>query len=187
MNTFDCDTTLRQSFPNAEWRKPGRLGLTPGDRPRVKKCFLRFEKWTGEPIPEELRKLYGNKAVVGYQGHAAFAELAILQMLRNAKFDGRWLDGYHGKFWQKPWATLELPVPVRDVYDQIVRANGNEGGFWDVMAWNGGRYIFAESKHVTKGYRDQLQPNQKKWLKAALSLEEIASCSCFVICEWDFQ
>jgi hypothetical protein len=189
MNNPDCNTTLRRSFPDAEWRDPERLVLTPGDEPiLVEKCFLRFEKWTGQPISEKLHRLYGSKAVVHCEGQAAFAELAILQLLRNAGFDGRWVANWGGlRFWVKPWDTLELPVFAQEAYDKIVQAKGGSGGFWDVMAWKAGQYIFAESKQVTKRYSDRLQENQEEWLNAALSIEEIRSSSCFVICYWDFQ
>jgi hypothetical protein len=183
------NTRLHELFPTADWREPELLMLTHGGKAMpVAKCFLRFKLWTGEPISSDLRKEYGKKPVVDCKGRAAFAELAILDLLRlakSAKFDGRWVDNWRNRFWKSPWVEDPLPLHAQAFYRRIVEArDGRRGGFWDVFAWNDGQYVFVESKRRKK---DRITRKQREWLRVVQNINEVNSCSSFLICEWDFE
>lgn len=97
-----------------------------------------------------------------------FGELAILRCLQDDGWDGVWVDTYHRKFWHSlsDGGTAKLVGEQKTLYDKIVKANGGQiKGFFDVLAWRNGSYIFIEYK----GKGDSVRQNQIQWIDAALS------------------
>lgn len=47
-----------------------------------------FTQWRGAPV----EKTYGRKAILDFNGLAAFAQLAILRTLENEGWQGAWVD-----------------------------------------------------------------------------------------------
>jgi hypothetical protein len=127
-NSESSNARLRELFRSADWLEPELLVLAVGDKPvPVAKCFLGLKRWTGEPIASELQKQYGKKAVVDCNGGAGFAELAILDLLQSAQFEGIWVDSWRKKFWKSPWVVEALPLLTQTYYDKIVEAHGSRG------------------------------------------------------------
>jgi len=146
----------------------------------VPTCYWRFPSWRGEP----LRDTYGGKALVEFEGSPVFAEVAMIQVLRQHGFDGAvWVDGYRQRFLDAmPPAKCELPAQVRELYERIATVNGGYGGCWDILAWNREGAFFVECKRRGK---DRMRPNQFNWLESALKAGLRADH--FAICEWDIE
>jgi hypothetical protein len=140
----------------------------------------RFRRWAGEPINDT----YGGKAVLNCDESPAFAELALIPVLKQRGFDNAvWVDSYRRCFRDAmPPAKCGVPEHVREVYERIAAVNGNRAGCWDVMAWNGDGVSFVECKRKGK---DRMTASEWKWLdsalKAGLRLEN------FAICEWELE
>lgn len=154
---------------------PETLTLTFGPV-RIQKFSWQFRQWRGD-APE---RTHGSKPVVESEGKAAFAEIAIIPILKQHGFEGAvWRDNWRRCFRDNmPRAKCLTPEPVREIYEQIVTVNGGSSGCWDVLAWNGASVAFIECKWRT----DRIKPSQKRWLESALKvgLRE----NNFAICEW---
>ena len=167
------------SFLNERSVAPEKITLASGtvDVPRFS---WRFRSWAGKPVDDT----YGGKAVMDCNGSPAFAELAIIPVLKEHGFDGAaWVDSYSRCFRDAmPPAKCAVPPQAQTVYDRIAAINGGRGGCWDVLAWNGEGVTFVECKRKGK---DRMTGSQKKWLessfKARLRLDN------FAICEWEIE
>lgn len=139
---------------------------------------------------------FGSKTLLEVDGHAQFAEVAILRLFEAASWEGRWVETY-GKpalqpgLWRAwhldgPSAQVQRPIEeawVNERLRAIAVANGNSyNGCWDVVVWKEDRLVFAESKRKGK---DRIRATQLRWLEAALK------CGCavedFLVVEWDVQ
>jgi hypothetical protein len=140
----------------------------------------RFRPWKGEPI----QNTYGGKAILDSEGRAVFAELAIIDVLKQHGFDGAaWVDSYRKCFRNAmPPQKCELPDHVLRVYSRIAEANGKKAGCWDVIAWNSENVSFVECKRKGK---DRMTANEWKWLDSALKVG--IALKNFAICEWEFD
>lgn len=158
---------------------PCEIVLPSGETVIVRKQSLRFDAWSGVPIPDT----YGGKAVINLDGDPLFAELAILRLFKDDGFDGVWVDTYRRRF-RRSMAeeACALPEWVQAKFESIVAENGNRNGCWDVLAWKANQIAFAESKRRGK---DHIRLNQKRWLGAALKAG--IDADCFTICEWDLR
>ena len=164
-------------FLNNQTVAPEKITLASG-AVHVPRFSWRFRFWTGKPVDDS----YGGKAVMDCSGSPAFAELAIIPVLREHGFDGAvWMDTYRRCFRDAmPPAVCSLPPQAQTAYDQIAAINGGRSGCWDVLAWNGDGVTFVECKR--KG-RDSMTSSQKKWLESALTAG--LHLDNFAICEWE--
>ena len=146
----------------------------------VPRCLWWFPSWTGEP----LRDTYGGKALVECEGSPVFAEVAMIQVLKQHGFAGAvWVDSYGQCFRHAmPPAKCELRGQAREVYQRIVTINGGRGGCWDILAWNSEGVFFVECKRTGK---DRMRLNQFDWLESALKAGLRADH--FAICEWEIE
>lgn len=139
------------------------------------------------------------KPFVSYNGHAMFAELAILKILRKRGWNGVWVSSWGGISF---WCDMNKKVDLEKTYPNMYRLftaisfvkGGARGGCWDVFAWRGKkrkRILFIESKRG--GGKDSIRPSQVEWLKATLKLGRILSDrfvispASFIIYEWDIR
>lgn len=146
--------------------------------PRVFRC--RFRHWAGEAIKDT----YGGKAILDCDGSPAFAELALIPVLKQRGSDNAvWVDSYRRCFRDAmPPAKYEVPEHVRDVYERIAAVNGKRAGCWDVMAWNSDGVSFVECKCRGK---DRMTANEWRWLDSALKIG--LRLENFAICEWELE
>lgn len=121
---------------------------------------------------ESLSKTYRNKPLVVVGDEILFGELAILRYLQMDGWDGVWVDTFHGRGQKKVlWSSLppngygKLTEEAEILYDKIVRANnGKSSGFFDVFAWQNGKFVFIEYK----GEGDSPNENETRWISAAI-------------------
>lgn len=153
--------------------------LPTGETVPIRTLRIRFSpavppRLTGTALP----KTYRTKPLVRMDGQALFGELAILRLLERDGWDGVWVDTFHGrKFWRgMPHDSVPviLPAATQVRYDTLVAVHGKAGGFFDVMAWREGRFLFVEYK----GAGDRSNRNERHWIAAALasgvSLDDLA-------------
>jgi len=154
-----------------------QISFPSGETVQVQKRAFVFNRWTGAPVDT-----YGGKPVIELGGEPLFAELTLLRHFQKEGYDGVWVDTYRNRFRRSmSEESVKLPQSIRELYNQIMAANGRRRGWWDVMAWKEGELVFAESKWQGQ---DHILPAQKTWLKAALSTD--LRLNSFVICEWRF-
>ena len=143
--------------------RTAHVKLPSGTIVALPRCKYEFKRWEKEPLKDS----YGNKPNVEVDGKASFAELAILDVLLKAGWDGVWVDTFsHGVFRRslRP-SECDLPQTPAQLYKRISAANARGiSGWFDVFAWKGNEYLFVESK-----YKDAVLENQKQWLEAALN------------------
>jgi hypothetical protein len=168
-----------------------KLTLPSGATVSVGIATPTFQRWTGAPPANT----FGGKPLVDTGGRPEFAELAILRCFERAGWVGRWLESYAARGnrphsfleWQDCKLRDQVEAPIADegavrLMERIARAAGGVSGWWDVLAWKNGRYVFAEAKQSRK---DAIRENQKRWLETALQ------CGCveedFVVVEWSFS
>lgn len=151
-----------------------------------------FSRWRGESLQDS----FGGKPTIEWDGAPCFAELAILRLFLSAGWSGRWVETYgvpntQPKFlleWTCSGINAERTVPPDDaaVVSRLAaiasRNCGRYSGCWDVVAWAGGRIVFAEAKW---SHKDRLRSTQLGWLASAVS-EGIAP-EDFLIVEWTAQ
>jgi len=156
------------------------LTLPSGKFVAIPRCTYPFARWRGTPILDT----YGGKAVLDSGGKPVFAELAILEVLRKAGWDGVWVDTYRKKFRRSmPPECCKLPSHAEKLYERICRANGGKpSGCFDVFAWMDGSYLFVESKRKSK---DSIRNTQKAWIEAALTSG--IPLDSLLICEWGLE
>jgi hypothetical protein len=137
-----------------------------------------FKEWRGEKPSDS----YGGKAFIEWGGVPVFAEIAVVEMLKQQGYEGAvWVDTFRRCFRNAmPPAKCDLPEQVRMIYDHIVSTNGRRGGCWDVMAWNSEGVFFIECKR--RG-RDRMRENGMRWFAAAQGAGIPADR--FLVCEWD--
>src|SRR6202023_4380802 len=86
--------TTVNPFLNNQTVAPEKITLASG-AVHVPRFSWRFRFWTGKPVDDS----YGGKAVMDCSGSPAFAELALIPVLREHGFDGAvWMDTYRRCF-----------------------------------------------------------------------------------------
>jgi len=144
---------------------PQEVKPLSGESVLIPRCEYRLKPWRGTPVANT----YGGKAVLSVGGKPAFAEIAILRILRDAGWDGVWVDTYRKRFRQDfaPHHCGALPSHAQDLYDRICQANdGKISGWFDVFAWKRRRFLFVESKRRGK---DFIRRSQIEWIEATLA------------------
>jgi hypothetical protein len=146
---------------------------------------------------------WGGKPAVEYEGRPVFAELAITRMVIKAGWSARWVEVYYLKDkepyylmdWNDAKPFKQTSVPLDSPYHLklmssiekrcIARSYGSakrRGGYagaWDVLAWNGERTLFIESKRKGK---DRISGNQVEWYSAALDAGQ--KHENFLVVQW---
>lgn len=149
--------------------------LPSGKSIRVARCSYRFTPWRGSPISDT----FGRKAVLDWRGKPVFAELAILEVLQEAGWEGVWVNAYRKKFHRSmPPSVCSVPPRARAVFESIKVEHWK--GWPDVFAWKRGNYFFLEAKRAR---RDRIRPNMLAWLQAALQAR--IKLKSFLIVEWE--
>ena len=163
--------------------------------------FMRFPRWTGEPFVDDFGKK--SAGLIELDGEHLFAELAVLRLLEKDGWNGRWVNTYSGG--GEPWKYLtewkDLPReeqrnrPIEDSEPRQLLARiaafnkpRRYKGCWDVYAWRGSEYVFAECKRVSAKSKDVVSKEQEDWMRSALYVADrtVAESSfCFV--QWDYQ
>ena len=151
-----------------------------------------FKQWEGEPV----KYTFGNKPIVDYYGKPMFAELAIQRMASKAGWSARWVETYgmkgSGPYYFSEWidghlieqTTSALDNPkILELQSDIARHNNNSySGCWDVLAWNGDRVLYLESKNYNK---DRIRGTQSRWLAAGLAAG--LKIENFLVVQWKFE
>lgn len=140
-----------------------------------------FDRWEGPPIEND----YGGKPVLGYDGKAVFAELAILRLLGEDGWTGVWVDTYRNRYLTdlpENDGAVELASAQEALLDAVHDRNGSRSGYWDVFVWRDDEVLFAESKWKDN---DVIRHSQRAWLEAALEGE--LSPENFLMVEWSLR
>ncbi len=134
------------------------FSLAPGRVVNVPKFFIHFREWArknerGRPFTLEGRPIdtYHGKPVLDYRGEPVFAELAILRLLESEGWEGRWVDSFGGVKFRTGLLNqplCALPAGPKALFDNIAAAKRSRGGCWDVFAWRGKEFLFAEAKRI---------------------------------------
>ena len=173
-------------------------GRVVSDVPAV---FLRFPQWGGEPFVDDFGKK--SAAMIELNGEHLFAELAVLRLLRNDGWDGRWVSTYSAgkevwKYvtnWEDVPRSEQKTRPIEDSEPRqtLARIAGfnrprRYKGCWDVFAWRSSQLAFVQCKRTTPKSKDLLSKDQEEWLRSALFLGDprlTVDSFCFV--QWDYQ
>jgi hypothetical protein len=125
---------------------------------------------------------YGGKPVLDANGHPAFAELLILQRLKQAGWSGVWVDTFRRTYRRHYWRNepkITLPERVQQSLNATTDANGSASGCFDVCAWTDEHLLSAEAK---RKHHDAIRETQKEWLNRALNVG--MGINSFLIVEW---
>jgi hypothetical protein len=142
--------------------------LSDGRTVRIPLCMTEFQHWNGPPLVFD----FGGKPTVYHAGQAAWAQLRIASLFRDAGWDALVVQTYGGLHYLREMKRghddrgLALPESARDLFARIAEHNGGFGGFFDVFASRGDEVAFAEAKLSKK---DRLSPTQRRWIAAALA------------------
>ena len=156
----------------------------------IPKCLVQFDPWTGTPINET----FGGKPLLSVDNTPMFAELAIMTAFIKDGWQARWVETY-GKSNKEPiflteWKDdsyknqVHQPITDKDVLALLAliaqQNHDSYSGCWDVLAWNDGTIIFAESKRIKK---DSIRSTQTNWLMAGL--KSGLTVDNFLVVQWD--
>jgi len=167
----------------------------------VPAVFLRFAKWQGKPFADDFGKK--SAAMIDLNGEHLFAELAVLRLLQQDDWEGRWVNTYSGggevwKYltdWQDVPRAEQKTRPIQDDAPRqlLARIAGfnkprRYKGCWDVFAWRSTDVAFLECKRTAPKYTDVVSKEQEEWLRSALFLgDERVSLNSFCFVQWDYE
>jgi hypothetical protein len=155
-----------------------RLESLAGPAVEVPRCTIELPAWVG-PVTVDT---YGGKVIVD-AGTETYAELAVLQQVVAAGWDGVWVDSFGRGSFRRDLAgraePVDLPAAERARYDRVRAARGVRGGCWDIWAWSPSGSWFLELKR--RG-RDRLSEGQHAWLLAAMTQGH--GVDEFLVVEW---
>ncbi len=134
--------------------------LPSGKSVEVKKYFLKFKKWNGNPITST----YGRKAVIDFNGKPVFAELAVLRLAQSHGWQGVWVDKKKYRVGLLDVASVIIPDDKQKIINEIRSKISGLGGCWDLFLWKGNQTLFVELKSKV----DRKQDSQIQWLEASL-------------------
>ena len=171
------------------------IELPDGRRFPVAKFCPTWDCWDGDPL-SGLSNTYSNKPLIDWYGKPAFAEIAILEMMKQDGWYGVWVDSFHKKYLPgMPGKTQPTDLPqdvskrlnlirstyreIADRYPELKLSKGNFGGCWDILCWKGPVLRFLEAKRKAN---DRLQRSQAAWLMAALAND--LTTDSFGVVEW---
>src|SRR5690606_3515472 len=138
---------------------------------------MRFPRWTGEPFIDAFGKKASGMIEIG--GEHLFAELAVLRLLPNDGWGGRWADTWsaRGESWPclTEWrevprsAQRRRPIEDPDPRQLLARIAGlnkpaRYKGCWDTFAWKGSDFAFLQCRRKAPKSGDVLNREQEDWL-----------------------
>lgn len=138
-----------------------------------------FEPW---PAQHEWDTC-GGKQILQFKGEPLFSEMVVLRLLEQHGYKGVWVDTYLNKFWQR-LPQFGFPVvpdkKLLDVFEKIYELKGgHRSGCFDVIAYRGDHFVFAELKRQKE---DSIRQSQIQWLHAATRCD--LENPTFIIAEW---
>jgi len=145
-------------------------------------CRPVFPLWDGPPVNFD----YGKKPIVNYKNEPCFAELAILRLLSEYKWDGVWVETYGGTHYLRTmpsgWTLKSEHVSIPNDQEKFLRSiwkTAKTTACFDVFAWQGNQVLFCEAKHAGK---DRLTAAQVRFIEGVLSCQ--VSMESLLIVEW---
>jgi hypothetical protein len=162
--------------------------------------FLRFPRWQGPPVVDDL----GKKAagMIELDGEHLFAELAVLRLLERDGWSGRWVNttGAGGEVWKylTHWEdvpraaqrnrVLEDEEPRQVLAGVARRAAKRYAGCWDVYAWRGDQFAFLQAKRGAPAAKSEVGAAQVDWLHTALLFgDQRITVDSFLVVNWDYE
>jgi hypothetical protein len=144
--------------------------LISGENVVLPLCQPNFKSWLG-PKPSFS---FGGKPFLDHKGQPVFAELLILNLLKEKSWDGVWVEEFGPRtkyLLEMPidWSlrpSVDPPIEQKRLHDDIERSVGKNGGCFDVMAWRDGQTIFFEAKRKS---HDEIRDTQRRWIQGAIS------------------
>jgi hypothetical protein len=167
----------------------------------VPAVFMRFPRWAGESFLDD----FGKKAsaMIEIDGEHLFAELAVLRLLENNGWSGRWVNTYSGRgeVWKYLTEWRDVPRaeqkmrPIEDAEPRQVLARiaglnkpARYAGCWDTFAWKGSDFAFLECKRTAPKYKGLMKSEQEDWLRSALYLgDPRVRIDSFCFVQWDYE
>ena len=141
--------------------------------------------------------------MIELNGEHLFAELAVLRLLQNEEWDGRWVSTYSAgkevwKYltdWEDVPRTEQKTRPIQDDEPRqlLARIAGfnkprRYKGCWDVFAWRGEQVAFAACKRAAAKNTDVVSKDQEEWLRSALFIGDArVTVDSFCFVQWDYQ
>jgi hypothetical protein len=145
------------------------IRLLSGENIALPLCQPTFKSWLGLQPPFT----FGRKRVVNYKDQPVFAELMILNLLREKMWDGVWVSSFGGTKYLREMPinyrlgpSVDLPAEHKRLHDDIQSVTGAKGGCFDVLAWRNGRMLFLEAK---RKHHDKIRDTQRRWIEAAIT------------------
>jgi hypothetical protein len=163
--------------------------------------FLRFPRWAGAPFVDDL----GKKAsgMIDLNGEHLFPELAVLRLLENDGWAGRWVNtsGAGAEVWKYLTEWKDVPrdeqrnrgiedSEPRQLLARIAAFNKPRRykGCWDVFAWRASEFAFVECKRTTPKAKDVISKEKEEWLRSALYVgDRRVSENSFCFVQWDYR
>ncbi len=162
---------------------------------------MRFPRWTGEPFSDDFGKK--TSAMIDIDGEHLFPELAVLRLLQNDEWDGRWVSTYSARteIWKylTEWRDvpraeqrsrpIEEPEP-RQLLARIAGLNkpARYSGCWDTFAWKGSDFAFLQCRRKAPKSADLLKREEEDWLRSSLYLgDPRVSVKSFCFVQWDYE
>jgi hypothetical protein len=190
----------------------GSYAHAPSGYP-IRKAVVSFRE--GDKVQVAQPHGFNDKPVVLHDGKNMFAEIALLEMFRNADWSAVWVSAWkravisdwHPAFCRdcQPEGFVNPQVeealrgtPAGRLLEAIETARGElladadvslsrYSGCWDVIAWKGNDFLIYEAKRGRK--RDAINKNQEDWMNLARSSslppELRIADDQFVVAEWD--
>jgi hypothetical protein len=162
--------------------------------------YMRFPRWTGPAFVDDFGKK--TAGLVDLAGEHVFAELAVLRLLENEGWSGRWVNTYSGRgeVWKYLTEWRDVPRqeqrnrPLEDAEPRQLLARiaglnkpARYAGCWDTFAWRGSNVVFLECKRTTPKYKDVVKKEQEDWLRSALYMGNArVSLNSFCFVQWDY-
>jgi hypothetical protein len=139
-----------------------RVRLVLGQEIILPWCQPNFKRWSGPPPSFT----FGRKPILNYKDQPVFAELLILNLLKEKLWDGVWVSSYGGTKYlgemphdPRVGPSLKLPAEQNRRLDDIKKAAGTKGGCFDVLAWRDGQFAFLEAKRKC---HDKIRDTQRR-------------------------
>ena len=147
-------------------------------------CQPVFRRWNGKPLDFD----FGTKPIVDDHGKPAFAELALLSLLRSSGWDGVWVSAFGGIHFLREmpssWKLASHHVAIPKEKDEFLRTIWKVAGAkacFDILAWKDADILFCEAKYG----RDKLTEAERKFVQAAMQCE--VPSDSLMIAEWRFN
>jgi hypothetical protein len=126
-----------------------------------------FCPWGGS-LPEGARLKGPGIELVEVDGKPAFAEQAVLAILRADGWEGAWRDpvsrAYRSGSPESP-PLAQLPEPAAGALAAVDKAGRSSKGAWSLVCWRGQEIFLAE---VLRSGREQIRSHQLSWMETAL-------------------